>query len=169
MSGPIPFRKSNLRLSYGNMSPYKFKDYSMVKMDIDVRVVNATMYTMKVLTPKITRMNCRRNRKDELKGICQSWDKAKKMHFRDKYGNVAQLLFFKPNDALLKAMVRFWDPTYRCFTFNEVIPTIDEYSTLFYYDFKDLLRIYWKQNVDFLGPLTNLMDTCRYGESKIKR
>ncbi|MBA0759052.1 hypothetical protein Gotri_021987 [Gossypium trilobum] len=25
------------------MSPHKFKDYSMVKMDIDVRVVNATV------------------------------------------------------------------------------------------------------------------------------
>ncbi|MBA0798252.1 hypothetical protein Gohar_008862 [Gossypium harknessii] len=34
------------------MSPHKFKNYSMVKMDIDVRVANATMYTMKVLPPK---------------------------------------------------------------------------------------------------------------------
>nr|KJB12256.1 hypothetical protein B456_002G055600 [Gossypium raimondii] len=52
------------------------------------------------------------------------------MHFRDKYGNVAQLLFVKPDDALMKAM---------------------------------------KQNVNFRGSLTNLMGTCRYGESKIKR
>ncbi|MBA0809476.1 hypothetical protein Gohar_025125, partial [Gossypium harknessii] len=28
------------------MSPYKFKDYSMVKMDIDVRVANSTVYTI---------------------------------------------------------------------------------------------------------------------------
>ncbi|MBA0570787.1 hypothetical protein Golob_004396, partial [Gossypium lobatum] len=26
-------------------------------------------------------MGCRRNREDELKGIWQSWDEAKKMHF----------------------------------------------------------------------------------------
>ncbi|MBA0723303.1 hypothetical protein Golax_003890 [Gossypium laxum] len=65
-------------------------------------------------------MDCRRNREDELKGIWQSWDEAKKTRFQDKYGNVAQLLFVKPDDALLKAMVHFWDPTYRCFTFNEV-------------------------------------------------
>ncbi|MBA0759049.1 hypothetical protein Gotri_021987 [Gossypium trilobum] len=66
------------------------------------------------------------------------------MHFWDKYGNIAQLLFVKPDHALLKAMVRFWDPTYRCFTFNEVdmISTIEEYSTLFHYDFRDPLRIY---------------------------
>ncbi|MBA0788873.1 hypothetical protein Gotri_024966 [Gossypium trilobum] len=56
-------------------------------------------------------------------------------------------------------MVRFWDPTYRCFTFNEVdmVSTIKEYSTLLHYDFRDLLRIYWKQNADFRGPLANLM------------
>ncbi|MBA0613128.1 hypothetical protein Godav_013636 [Gossypium davidsonii] len=34
------------------MSPHKFKNYSMVKMDIDVRVANATVYAMKVLPPK---------------------------------------------------------------------------------------------------------------------
>ncbi|MBA0756752.1 hypothetical protein Gogos_021599 [Gossypium gossypioides] len=28
------------------MSPHKFKDYSIVKMDIDVRVANATMDAM---------------------------------------------------------------------------------------------------------------------------
>ncbi|MBA0709157.1 hypothetical protein Golax_024214 [Gossypium laxum] len=56
-------------------------------------------------------------------------------------------------------MVRFWGPTYRCFMFNKVdmVPTIEEYSTLLHYDFRDLLRIYWKQNVDFWGSLANLM------------
>ncbi|MBA0738412.1 hypothetical protein Gogos_011773 [Gossypium gossypioides] len=81
------------------------------------------------------------------------------MRFWDKYGDVAQLLFVKPDDDLLKAMVRFWDPTYRCFTFNEVdmVLTIEEYSTFLYYDFRDLLRIYWERNVDFWRPIANLM------------
>ncbi|TYH21869.1 hypothetical protein ES288_A04G080400v1 [Gossypium darwinii] len=79
-------------------------------------------------------MDYRRNREDELKGIWQSWDKAKKTCFWDKHSDVAQLLFVKLDDALLKAMVRFWDPTYKCFTFNEV-----------------------DMNVDFGGPLANLM------------
>ncbi|MBA0607216.1 hypothetical protein Godav_019556 [Gossypium davidsonii] len=34
MPKPVPFRRSSLRLLCGNMSPHKFKDYSMVKMDI---------------------------------------------------------------------------------------------------------------------------------------
>ncbi|MBA0747913.1 hypothetical protein Gogos_004778 [Gossypium gossypioides] len=73
-------------------------------------------------------MDCRRNREDELKGIWQSWDEVKKMRFQDKYGDVAQLLFVKLHDSLLKAMVCFGDPTYRCFTFNEVdmVPSIEE-------------------------------------------
>ncbi|MBA0845716.1 hypothetical protein Goarm_023038 [Gossypium armourianum] len=81
---------------------------------------------------QIVCMECRMNHKDDLKGIWKSWDDAKKMHFQDKYGDVTQLLFVKPDDALLKAMVHFWDPTYRCFTFNEVdmVRTIEEYFTL---------------------------------------
>ncbi|MBA0702618.1 hypothetical protein Goari_022791 [Gossypium aridum] len=73
------------------------------------------------------------------------------MHFQDMYSDVAQLMFVKPNGALLKAMVHFWDPTYRCFTFNEVnmVLTIKEYSTLLHYDFRDPFRIYWKQNINF--------------------
>ncbi|MBA0838129.1 hypothetical protein Goarm_010223 [Gossypium armourianum] len=41
-----------------------------------------------------------------------------------------------------------------CFMFNEVdmVLTIEEDSTLLHYDFRDLLRIYWKQNIDFRGP-----------------
>ncbi|MBA0677935.1 hypothetical protein Goari_019310 [Gossypium aridum] len=54
------------------------------------------------------------------------------MRFQDKYGDVAQLLFVKPNDALLRPWYIFGDPTYRCFTFNvvDMVSTIEEYSTL---------------------------------------
>ncbi|MBA0703177.1 hypothetical protein Goari_022890, partial [Gossypium aridum] len=38
-----------------------------------------------------------------------------------------------------------------------MVPTIEEYSTILHYDFRDLLRIYWKRNVDFRGPLASLM------------
>ncbi|MBA0570564.1 hypothetical protein Golob_004200 [Gossypium lobatum] len=43
-------------------------------------------------------------------------------------------------------MVRFWDPIYRCFTFNELdmVSTIEEYSTILHYDFRYPLKIYWK-------------------------
>ncbi|MBA0722771.1 hypothetical protein Golax_003420, partial [Gossypium laxum] len=38
-----------------------------------------------------------------------------------------------------------------------MVPTIEEYSTILHYDFRDLLRIYWKRNVNFRGPLASLM------------
>ncbi|MBA0863214.1 hypothetical protein Goshw_018315 [Gossypium schwendimanii] len=38
-----------------------------------------------------------------------------------------------------------------------MVSTIEEYSALLHYDFRYLLRIYWKQNVDFRGPIANLM------------
>ncbi|MBA0662447.1 hypothetical protein Goklo_006566 [Gossypium klotzschianum] len=60
---------------------------------------------------------------------------------------------------MLKAMVHFRDPTYRCFTFNEVdmVLTIEEYSTILHYDFRDSFRLYWKRSVDFWGSLANMM------------
>ncbi|MBA0809512.1 hypothetical protein Gohar_025158 [Gossypium harknessii] len=39
----------------------------------------------------------------------------------------------------------------------DMVPTIKEYSTLFHYEFRDRLRIYWKRNVNFRGPLANQM------------
>ncbi|MBA0868491.1 hypothetical protein Goshw_014464 [Gossypium schwendimanii] len=38
-----------------------------------------------------------------------------------------------------------------------MVLTIEEYSTLLHHDFRDPPRIYWKQNVNFWGPLANLM------------
>ncbi|MFQ6669326.1 hypothetical protein Gotur_034624 [Gossypium turneri] len=58
-----------------------------------------------------------------------------------------------------------------CFTFNEVdmVPTINEYSTLLHYDFRDPLRILEAKR-RFLGTLSQFDGiTCRYSESKIKR
>ncbi|MBA0868267.1 hypothetical protein Goshw_011033 [Gossypium schwendimanii] len=81
------------------------------------------------------------------KGECIPWDKAKKTCFPNKYGNVAQLLFIKMNDTLLKALVHFWDPTYRCFTFNEM----------------DMVRQFSRT----LSKSNGI--TYRYGESNIKR
>ncbi|MBA0846068.1 hypothetical protein Goarm_023217 [Gossypium armourianum] len=136
--------------------------------DIQRREGDCQVASLNSNLPQIVCMDCRRNRKDELKGIWQSWDKAKKTHFWEKYGDVAQLLFVKPDDAMLKAMVHFWDPTYRCFTFNEVdmVPTIDEYSTLLYYDFRDPLKILEAKR-RFLGTLSQFDGiTCRYSESQ---
>ncbi|MBA0780202.1 hypothetical protein Gotri_004335 [Gossypium trilobum] len=44
-------------------------------------------------------------------------------------------------------MVRFWDPTYQCFTFNQedMTPTIEEYAALLRIDNVQLNKIYVKE------------------------
>ncbi|MBA0810861.1 hypothetical protein Gohar_002815 [Gossypium harknessii] len=132
----------------------------MVKMDIDVRVAKCYRVRYGSLTTQGPTLF--KGERIPMDVIFKPWvpralESAVRQH--EKYGDVAQLLFVKPHDALLKAMVCFGDPTYRCFTFNEVdiVLTIKEYSTLLLYDFRDPLRIYWKRNIDFRRPLANLM------------
>ncbi|MBA0560870.1 hypothetical protein Golob_017745 [Gossypium lobatum] len=67
----------------------------MVKMDIYVRVANDTVYAMEVLPPK---------GQPFLKGNTSLWMSHLSLKFPERYGNVAQLLFVKMDDSLLKAM-----------------------------------------------------------------
>ena len=63
----------------------------------------------------------------------QVWlEMEKKDEFQYKYGNLAYLLFVPVNTLILKAMLYFWDPSYRCFTFNQYDMTlaIEEYNKL---------------------------------------
>ncbi|XVF23912.1 hypothetical protein REPUB_Repub13aG0080700 [Reevesia pubescens] len=52
--------------------------------------------------------------------------------FNAKYGNIALLLSVKVDEQLIRAMLWFWDPSYKCFTFNknDMVPTLEEYSAL---------------------------------------
>ena len=57
---------------------------------------------------------------------------SKKKKFRETYGDIASLISVPIEEPLLRAAMRFWDPSYRCFTFgkNDLVPTIEEYSVL---------------------------------------
>ncbi|XVF20775.1 hypothetical protein REPUB_Repub12eG0032400 [Reevesia pubescens] len=52
--------------------------------------------------------------------------------FNAKYGDIALLLSVKVDEQLIRAMLWFWDPSYKCFTFNknDMVPTLEEYSAL---------------------------------------
>ncbi|MBA0826363.1 hypothetical protein Goarm_011222 [Gossypium armourianum] len=114
-------------------------------------------------------MDCRRNCEDDLKGIWQSWDEAKKTRFRDKYCDVTQLLFVKLDDALLKAMVRFWDPTYNVlhsmkWIWYRLSRNILPFSTMTL----EICSRYIRCRT-FSGTLSQFVRiTCRYTEGKIK-
>ncbi|KAG8480878.1 hypothetical protein CXB51_025591 [Gossypium anomalum] len=66
-----------------------------------------------------TTVNVRQNNLEDLVRVWNQWDS-------DTRG-------ISPRDEqLIQAMVRFWDPAYQCFTFNQkdMTPTIEEYAAL---------------------------------------
>ena len=66
----------------------------------------------------------------DLKGIWEKWSPERQAEFKRKYGEIALLLNVEIDWQLIKAIMPFWDPSYRCFTFNQedMTPTIEEYS-----------------------------------------
>ena len=54
----------------------------------------------------------------ELQAIWESWTVERQYAFTVKYGDIALLLSIEIDEQLLKAIILFCDPSYRCFTFN---------------------------------------------------
>ena len=52
--------------------------------------------------------------------------------FRTRYGKLLTILNTNVDEGLLKTLVQFYDPVYRCFTFPDyqLVPTLEEYSNL---------------------------------------
>ena len=55
-----------------------------------------------------------------------------KQMFRKTYGDITSLISIPIEEPVLRATLRFWDPSYRCFTFGkeDLVSTIEEYSVL---------------------------------------
>ena len=66
----------------------------------------------------------------DLKGIWEKWGPERQAEFKGKYGEIALLLNVEIDWQLIEAIMPFWDPSYRCFTFNQedMTPTIEKYS-----------------------------------------
>ena len=50
-----------------------------------------------------------------------------KQKFRKTYGDIASLISVPIEELVRRAVLRFWDPSYRCFTFGkeELVPTVE--------------------------------------------
>ncbi|KAG8493036.1 hypothetical protein CXB51_010354 [Gossypium anomalum] len=61
--------------------------------------------------------------------VTVNWDSDTRGIFTERYEDIANLIAINVDE---QAMVRFWDPAYRCFTFNQedMTPTIEEYTAL---------------------------------------
>ena len=63
--------------------------------------------------PKIPKIKLK-----ELKAIWDRWTEERQDAFTAKYGDISLLFPIEVDEQLLKAIILFWDPSYRCFTFN---------------------------------------------------
>ena len=62
---------------------------------------------------------------------------------------------------LIKAIMPFWDPSYRCFTFNQedMTPTVEEYSFMLRIEPWNIDKVLWKKvkSAGFKKKLSQLM------------
>ena len=72
------------------------------------------------------------NRLFDLATLWEQFDISKKKRFRETYGDIASLISIPIEEPLLWAALRFWNPSYQCFTFgkDDLVPTVEEYSVL---------------------------------------
>ena len=51
------------------------------------------------------------------------------------------------DEPLIRATIQFWDPSYRCFTFNgdDLVPTAKEYSMLIRLNFQCPDKVYYRR------------------------
>ncbi|KAG8498022.1 hypothetical protein CXB51_007059 [Gossypium anomalum] len=82
--------------------------------------------------PEHTTVNVRQNNLEDLVRVWNQWDSDTRGIFTERYGDIAHLITIRVDEQLIQAMVRFWDPAYQCFTFNQedMTPTIEEYAAL---------------------------------------
>ncbi|KAL1153014.1 hypothetical protein V6Z11_A09G148200, partial [Gossypium hirsutum] len=97
--------------------------------------------------PKHVTSNVHQNNLEDLTRIWKQWDSDTRGIFTKKYGDIAHLIAVNVDEQLIQAMVRFWDPAYQCFTFNQedMTPTIKEYAALLRVDNVHFNKIYVKE------------------------
>ena len=82
-------------------------------------------------------------------------------HFRDvdkdtffrKYGRLMEIVKVDVLSPAVRALVHFWDPEYRCFSFGSIdlCPTMEEYGMLTEFP-NNLYRIYFPLKYDRIIP-----------------
>ena len=89
-------------------------------------------------------MDLTQNRLSDLATLWEQFDISKKKRFRETYGDIASLILMPVEEPLLRATMRFWDPSYKCFIFgkNDLVPTVEEYSVSIGVELQHLDKVY---------------------------
>ncbi|KAG8471714.1 hypothetical protein CXB51_036891 [Gossypium anomalum] len=124
--------------------------------------------------PEHTTVNVRQNNLEDLVRVWNQWDSDTRGIFTERYGDIAHLITIRVDEQLIQAMVRFWDPAYQCFTFNQedMTPTIEEYAALLRIDNVQFGKIYVKEPkpLTFRKKIVRLTDMAdAWAEKQIKK
>ena len=87
------------------------------------------------------------NKLTELAGFWELVSAPNKRKFYDLYGKITSLIMVEVDESLIRATIQFWDPSYRCFTFNEedLTPTAEKYSMLIRLNLQCPNKVYYRR------------------------
>jgi hypothetical protein len=103
----------------------------------------------KKLSP-IKNLNCIMN---EVNKLTTHFQNADKDAFLRKYGRLVEIARVEVLSLAVRALVHFWDPDYRCFSFGSIdlCPTMEEYGMLTKFP-NNLYMIYFPLRSDKIIP-----------------
>ena len=83
-----------------------------------------------------------------MKTIWDNWTVERQNTFTTKYGDIALLFPIEVDEQLLKATILFWDPSYRCFTFNheDLTLAVEKYVALLKISPLNPNKVFWKKS-----------------------
>jgi len=100
--------------------------------------------------PVVKDLNCMVNEMKRILVHSQNIDEAA---FSMKYGRLLEITKIEVLNPAIKALINFWDPDYRCFSFGNVdlCPTVEEYGMLMEFP-KHLHKVYFPLRSDKVIP-----------------
>eukprot|EP00258_Populus_trichocarpa_P033489 XP_024449508.1 uncharacterized protein LOC112326280 [Populus trichocarpa] len=100
--------------------------------------------------PIVKDLNCMVNEMKRILVHSQNIDEAA---FSVKYGRLLEITKIEVLNPAIKALINFWDPDYRCFSFGNVdlCPTVEEYGMLMEFP-KHLHKVYFPLRSDKVIP-----------------
>ena len=97
--------------------------------------------------PEEVHVDLGQNKLTKLASLCELVSGPNKRRFYDLYGQIAYLITVKVDEPLIKAAIQFWDPSHRCFTFNEedMMPITEEYAMLIRLNLQCFDKVYYQK------------------------
>ena len=97
--------------------------------------------------PEEIHIDLAQNKLTKLVGLWELVSGPNKRKFYDLYGQIVSLINVKVDEPLIRAVIQFWDPSHRCFTFNEkdLMLTTEEYSMLIRLNLQFPDKVYYRR------------------------